>query len=90
MADPKAIRDIGKGLGKSSQRRPAMLGDGITATLGSVNEPYLGAFPKPDEFFAELIRGKCLVEAWYRTKPYNSWQMLLIGDPLYTPFDSAY
>lgn len=75
--------------GKSSQWCPAMLVDGITATLGSVAEPYLGAFPKPDEFFAELIRGKCLVEAWYRTKPYNSWQMLLIGDPLYVPFDSA-
>ncbi len=75
--------------GAGSQWCPAMLVDGITATLGSVAEPYLGAFPKPDEFFAELIRGRCLVEAWYRTKPYNSWQMLLIGDPLYAPFDSS-
>ena len=73
----------------SSQWCPAMLVDGITATLGSVAEPYLSAFPRPNEFFAELIRGRCLVEAYYRTKPYNSWQMLLIGDPLYTPFDSA-
>jgi len=75
--------------GESSQWCPAMLVDGITATLGPVAEPYLGAFPMPDEFFAELIRGRCLVEAWYRTKPYNSWQMLLIGDPLYTPFRAA-
>jgi len=73
----------------SSQWCPAMLADGITATLGSVAEPYLGAFPKPDEFFEQLVNGRCLVEAYYRTKPYNSWQMLLIGDPLYTPFSPA-
>ncbi len=73
----------------STQWCPAMLRDGITATIGSVAEPYLGAFPRPDEFFAELITGRCLVEAYYRTKPYNSWQMLLIGDPLYVPFQAA-
>ncbi|MCK4913346.1 MAG: TIGR03790 family protein [Planctomycetes bacterium] len=70
----------------SSQWCPAMLQDGITATLGAVAEPYLQAFPKPNEFFAELFNGRCLVEAYCRTKPFNSWQMLLIGDPLYTPF----
>ncbi len=64
----------------------AMIRDGITATLGPVNEPYLHAFPNPRAFFPELLRGRCLVEAYYRTKPFNSWQMVLIGDPLYTPF----
>jgi len=71
---------------QSTQWCPAMLSDGITATMGAVAEPYLAAFPKPDRFFGQLINGKCLAEAFYRTKPYNSWQMLLIGDPLYTPF----
>jgi len=71
---------------ESTQWCPAMLKDGITATMGAVAEPYLAAFPKPDRFFGQLINGKCLAEAYYRTKPYNSWQMLLIGDPLYTPF----
>ena len=70
----------------SSQWCPAMLKDGITATLGAVSEPYLQAFPMPKDFFAELLNGHCLVEAYYRTKPYNSWQLVLIGDPLYTPF----
>ena len=65
---------------------PAMLRDGITATLGATYEPYLQAFPKPVEFFAELLDGRCLVEAYYRTKPFNSWQLVLIGDPLYRPF----
>jgi uncharacterized protein (TIGR03790 family) len=72
---------------KSIQWCPAMLRDGITATMGAVAEPYLGAFPKPDLFFSQLVNGKCLAEAFYRAKPYNSWQMVLIGDPLYTPFD---
>jgi uncharacterized protein (TIGR03790 family) len=72
---------------RSTQWCPAMLRDGITATIGAVGEPYLATFPKPDLFFAQLINGKCLAEAFYRAKPYNSWQMVLIGDPLYTPFD---
>jgi uncharacterized protein (TIGR03790 family) len=71
---------------ESSQWCPAMLVHGITATLGPVAEPYLHAFPKPRAFFNELIEGRCLVEAFYRTKPFNSWMMVLIGDPLYCPF----
>lgn len=62
---------------------PAMLSDGVTATFGAVSEPYLHSFPMPDEFFAEMLNGKCLVEAFYRTNPFNSWQLILIGDPLY-------
>ncbi len=65
---------------------PAMLVDGITATLGAVAEPYLHSFPRPKEFFEELYNGKCLVEAYYRTNPFNSWRLILIGDPLYRPF----
>lgn len=70
----------------SNQWCPAMLNDGITATIGAVAEPYLSAFVDPKRFFLELIKGRTLVEAYYRAKPYNSWQMLLIGDPLYKPF----
>ena len=70
----------------SSQWCPAMLKDGITATLGAVAEPYLHSFPEPKAFFSELFNGRCLVEAYYRTKPFNSWQLVLIGDPLYIPF----
>ncbi|MDD5134285.1 MAG: TIGR03790 family protein [Phycisphaerae bacterium] len=67
----------------SSNWCPAMLARGITATLGPVNEPYLHSFPEPDKFFAELLDGKTLVEAFFRTNPFNSWQMILVGDPLY-------
>ena len=44
-----------------------MLKDGITATFGAVSEPYLHSFPKPKDFFTELYRRYCLVEAFYRT-----------------------
>ena len=71
---------------ESSQWCPAMLRDGITATLGAVAEPYLHSFPEPKAFFPALFSGRCLVEAYYRTKPFNSWQLVLIGDPLYKPF----
>lgn len=74
---------------KSSQWCPAMLMDGITATLGAVAEPYLHSLPEPRAFFSELLNGRCLVEAYYHTKPFNSWQLVLIGDPLYTPFKKS-
>lgn len=73
--------------GQSTQWVPSMLTDGITVTIGAVAEPYLSAFPKPDRFFAELFKGKTVVEAYYRSQPFNSWQMMLIGDPLYRPFN---
>ncbi|MDZ7617417.1 MAG: TIGR03790 family protein, partial [Patescibacteria group bacterium] len=65
----------------------AMLEDGVAATLGPVFEPYLASFPLPDDFFPLLMTGKyTLVEAYYRSNPFNSWAMVLVGDPLYKPF----
>jgi uncharacterized protein (TIGR03790 family) len=66
---------------------PAMLEDGACATLGPAMEPYLVAFPRPDDFFSLLLTGRyCLAEVYYRTKPFNSWVMVLVGDPLYNPY----
>jgi uncharacterized protein (TIGR03790 family) len=73
----------------STEWCPAMLMAGITATLGPVAEPYLHAFPQPKAFFSELFSGSCLVEAFYHTSPLNSWQLMLIGDPLYRPFQRS-
>lgn len=65
----------------------AMLRDGIAATLGPTYEPYLASFPLPDDFFPLLLTGRyTLAEIYYRTSPFNSWVMTLIGDPLYNPF----
>lgn len=64
-----------------------MLEDGAAATLGPVYEPYVQAFPPPDLFFATLLDGYLsLAESYLVSLPYLSWQMVLIGDPLYQPF----
>jgi uncharacterized protein (TIGR03790 family) len=67
-----------------------LLNDGIAATLGPVQEPFLHAFPLPDEFFPLLLTGKLtLAEVYWRTNPLVSWRMAAIGDPLYNPFKNA-
>lgn len=64
-----------------------MLEEGVCATLGPAFEPYLMAFPRPEDFFVVLLSGRyTLVESYYRTLPHNSWAMVLVGDPLYNPF----
>ena len=60
---------------------------GITATVGPVAEPYGEAFPKPQDFFGLLLTGRfSLAECYAYTIPFNSWMMVLLGDPLYRPF----
>ncbi len=67
-----------------------MIRAGVAATAGPVNEPYLQAFPLPEEFFPLLMTGRyTLAECWWRTVPSASWRMTLIGDPLYNPFAKA-
>ncbi len=65
-----------------------LLNDGAAVTMGAVAEPYLDAFPFPDEFFPLLMTGKpALAEAYWSTLPQTSWMMTCIGDPLYRPFE---
>src|ERR1041385_2820398 len=67
-----------------------LLNGGVAATIGSVAEPYLGAFPLPDDFFPLLLTGKLtLAEVYWKTVPMASWMMVCIGDPLYTPFKAT-
>jgi len=64
-----------------------MLEEGIAATLGPVGEPYVRAFPVPELFFEFLLDGSwTLAECYALSQPFWSWQMVLIGDPLYRPF----
>jgi len=64
-----------------------MLEKGVAATAGPVGEPYVQAFPVPEMFFDFLATGKMtLVECYFASTPFISWKMVLIGDPLYTPF----
>jgi uncharacterized protein (TIGR03790 family) len=67
-----------------------LLDDGIAATIGPVAEPYLQSFPRPNEFFGLLLTGEyTLAECYAYTVPGTSWMHLLIGDPLYNPFQNT-
>jgi len=64
-----------------------MLEEGVAATIGPVAEPYVQGFPLPELFFGYLLDGYyTLVESYFLSTPYLSWQMILLGDPLYRPF----
>ncbi len=66
-----------------------ILDNGGAATIGPVAEPFIQGFPLPEEFFSFLLDGHySLVESYYYSLPYLSWQMILVGDPLYRPFGS--
>jgi len=55
-----------------------------------VGEPYVQAFPPPEIFFTLLLDGSyTLVETYFLSLPSLSWQMVLVGDPLYRPFSRA-
>jgi uncharacterized protein (TIGR03790 family) len=69
---------------------PNLLAKGAAVTLGPVGEPYTVGFPKPSEFFGFLATGRFTVaECFARTTLLTSWQMTLVGDPLYNPFAKA-
>jgi uncharacterized protein (TIGR03790 family) len=64
-----------------------MLEEGVAATIGPVEEPYVQAFPVPEIFFGYLTEGYLtLAECYFLSLPYLSWKMVLVGDPLYRPF----
>jgi len=64
-----------------------MLDRGVAATIGPVYEPYIQGFPLPEVFFSHLIEGyMSLGESYLVSLPFLSWQMVLVGDPLYQPF----
>lgn len=64
-----------------------MIEEGVSATLGPVTEPFLLSFPQPEQFFPLLMGGEMtLLEVYFKTIPFLSWQQVLIGDPLYRPF----
>lgn len=64
-----------------------MLKHGAAATIGPVHEPYVQGFPLPELFFGALTeRYMNLGESYLISLPFLSWQMVLVGDPLYTPF----
>jgi uncharacterized protein (TIGR03790 family) len=63
--------------------------DGITATFGAVNEPYVAGMPEYDQFFFDLLEGASFGEAAYESTVEAYWMMVWVGDPLYRPYRDA-
>ncbi len=59
---------------------------GAAVTIGPVSEPYVTAFPHGDIFTEALLSGESVAESYWLALPQVSWQMVLLGDPLYRPF----
>jgi uncharacterized protein (TIGR03790 family) len=63
------------------------LAKGVTATMGSVTEPYLTGTPDVGVFAGRFIfEGFSFGEAAYASQLVLSWQTTVVGDPLYRPF----
>ena len=63
-----------------------LIREGLTGAAGQVAEPYLQSAVRPDVLFPAYLAGFNLVESFYLSIPHLSWQTVVIGDPLCTPF----
>jgi uncharacterized protein (TIGR03790 family) len=64
-----------------------LLQRGVTITMGPVYEPYLGGTPDITVFASRFIlQGFSFGEAAWACQPALSWQITMVGDPLYRPF----
>jgi uncharacterized protein (TIGR03790 family) len=63
-----------------------LIREGITGVAGQVSEPYLQSAVRPQVLFSAYLAGFNLVESFYLAMPHLSWQTIVVGDPLCTPF----
>lgn len=61
--------------------------DGITATAGAANEPFVFGLPEMDQLWWHLGGGANLAEAVWQSTYFARWMTVAVGDPLYAPFD---
>lgn len=59
---------------------------GVTGAAGYVAEPYLDHSIRPEILFPAYFAGHSLAEAFYMALPALSWQSIVVGDPLCSPF----
>ena len=56
--------------------------DGATGCSGHVEEPFLGACPRPEILLPAYYSGRNLAESYYVSIPALSWMNIVVGDPL--------
>ena len=62
------------------------LADGLTCTIGAVEEPLSAGLNAIDHLYRYLHSGYTWAESAYMSIRFHSWQTVVIGDPLYRPF----
>lgn len=65
-----------------------LLSHGAAVTMGPTAEPYLQFTPELNLFADRLCRGLPFGAAACMAMPSLSWQMTVLGDPLYAPFST--
>lgn len=84
---PSDTTDQAKWFGGSPQSLTGdLIREGVTGVSGHVAEPYLESITRPQILFPAYLSGFNLVESFYLGTPYLSWQDVVIGDPLCSPF----
>lgn len=63
-----------------------LLARGACCTMGATAEPYLSLTPHTQIFADRWLSGATYAEAAYMSLPALSWQITVVGDPLYRPF----
>ena len=63
-----------------------LIREGATGVAGQVSEPYLESAVRPDVLFPAYLSGFNLIESFYLATPHLSWQTIVVGDPLCSPF----
>ncbi len=63
-----------------------LLAKGATAAMGAVDEPYLPYTPDLQVFADRLASGYSFGESAYLSQRALSWQITVVGDPIYRPF----
>jgi len=67
-----------------------LLAKGATISMGCVDEPYLSCTPQVAVFVARFLYDRMSFgEAAYAAQPVLSWQITIVGDPLYRPFKKS-
>src|SRR4030095_6919476 len=63
-----------------------LIREGATGVAGQVAEVDLQSAIRPEGLFPAYLSGVNLLESFYLSMPYLSWQSVVIGDPLCAPF----
>ncbi|HXS68395.1 MAG TPA: TIGR03790 family protein [Candidatus Polarisedimenticolia bacterium] len=67
-----------------------LLAKGAAATMGCVDEPFIGGTPDVSVFLGRwIVYGFTFGEAAYAAQHTLSWQTTVVGDPLYRPFGKS-